>query len=274
MPRISILTTEYAPTAMYVEDTINSVTQQVLPEGWDYEWIIQEDGSDPRMGHRLRKIPHVQYEANGSQLGIAATRNLALARASGDLVQLLDHDDVLLPCALSTLLPAFNNPDVHWAVGQADDLLADGKRASWDSALPYGIVPAGAANDWAIDHDGNWPVHCAGLMVRASTLRAIGGWVGIPSDDDIAMFAGLSEVAAGYNEKTVTWLYRQHTQQIHRSEKWKVRESEGRYIAVQRVAALRESGFRLSADAATTSRRIDPDAVVGPISPEKDRFSV
>lgn len=275
MPLVSILTTEYAPTAQYVDDTIQAVRQLKLPDGWDLEWVVQEDGAAPAMGDRYAEVPFARYQANGGQLGIAATRNLGLSRVAGDLVQVLDHDDVLLPHALTTLIPLFDDPSVHWAVGQADDLLPDGSRASWDSALPYGLVPPGAANDWAIDNRGNWPLHCAGLMMRTATLRALGGWVGIPSDDDIAMFAGLSEVTTGVNEPAVTWLYRQHPEQIHRSDRWTSRAAEGRRIALERVAALRAPGLSL-AGAGHGARRtgFDPAEIVGPIHPDKDRHAV
>lgn len=47
---------------------------------------------------------------------------------------------------------------------------------------------------------GNWPIHCAGLMMRTATLRALGGWAATPADDDLAMFAALSKVVDGYND--------------------------------------------------------------------------
>lgn len=104
----------------------------------------------------------------------------------------------------------FENHRIHWAVGAADDLMEDGKRKPWDSALPFGVIPAGTVNRWAKQHEGNWPVHCAGLMIRTASLRAIDGWAGTPVDDDIVMFSALSELSDGWNEETVTWPYRQH----------------------------------------------------------------
>ena len=271
MPLISILTTEYAPSAHYVEETIAAVRQLKAPDGWSVEWVVQEDGADPQLADRYRDIPNVRYAANGAQLGIAYTRNLGLSRVAGELVQVLDHDDVLLPHALTTMVPAFDDPAIHWAVGQADDLLPDGSRASFDSALPYGVIEPGAVNDWAIAHAGNWPVHCAGLMIRTATLRALGGWTGIPTDDDIAMFAGLSEVTAGFNEPQVTWLYRQHSNQIHRSDRWTSRNTEGRFVALERVSAMRTAGLSFGRP---RSNGFDPAGVVGPIHPDKDKHDV
>lgn len=113
-----------------------------------------------------------------------ANPELALSRATGDLIQVLDQDDVLLPSALASLIPLFDGTPIHWAVGQADDLMPDGRRIEWESALPYGTIAAGTVNAWAEAHEANWPIHCAGLMLRTTALRAVGGWIGLPADEE------------------------------------------------------------------------------------------
>ncbi len=244
MPTISILTAEYAPTATYIEDTIASVLCQTLPTGWDMEWIVQEDGAIPQLESQYKKIKIVKYAANHAQNGVAMTRNLALQRVTGELVQLLDHDDMLLPGALEKLIVLFETKSIHWAIGQADDLV-DGKRKPYHAALPYGAIKAGAVYEWATGNKGNWPIHCAGLMIRTDTLRAIGGWPAIITDDDLAMCAALSEVADGYNEQTVTWLYRSTPEQQSKTELWQANDQIGRLYALQRAKAVRQTGLHL-----------------------------
>lgn len=237
MPTVSIITPLYQPVLAHLNETIDGVNHQRLPVGWDLEWIVQEDG--PERSHASQLDPVASYSANGSHLGVAATRNIALSRATGDLVQVLDQDDYLLPDALATLIPHFDNPAVHWAIAQADDLYEDGTRTSWTSDLPFGPIAPGLANSDAIDRDGNWSVHCAGLMIRTAVLRALGGWVASWGDDDVVMFAGLSEITMGYNDPTVTWLYRQHPGQLHRTEESVARSARGRQVALERVSAIR-----------------------------------
>src|SRR6266496_3322700 len=215
--RLSIITAAYAPLADYFDDTIKSVMAQELPAGWELEWLIQEDGEKPGLSGQVAHLPNVRYSANKAHTGIAATRNLALTRATGEIVQVLDHDDVLLPGALSQLLSHFEDADTHWVVGQADDLLPDGSRRAYESAIPFGPVAPGVVNDWAIEHGGNWPIHCAGLLMRTTLVRAFGGWGGAPVDDDIIMFAALSECVGGYNVPDTTWLYRVHARQTSKS---------------------------------------------------------
>jgi glycosyltransferase involved in cell wall biosynthesis len=239
MPLVSVLTPEYAPTSNYMEETIAGVAGQELPPGWELEWVVQEDGDNPELRERYEDLDMVRYEANGSQEGVATTRNLALGRVAGELVRVLDHDDVLLPHDLSTLIEAFENNDIGWAVGQADDLLPDGRRRPYPSTLPYGIVGTGEVNDLASINKGNWPVLCSGLMLRTDMLRAVGGWAPVEADDDVAMFAVLSELAEGYNAPQVTWLYRISEEQQSRTDTWRSKSLEGRTYAMRMAAAIR-----------------------------------
>ena len=122
-------------------------------------------------------------------------------------------------------------------------------------------------NQWAAEHDGNWPIQCAALMMRTTTLRALGGWTGIPYDDDVSMFAALSEITDGYYEEELTWLYRHHPLQLHRTPTVISRSAEGRRIALARAHAMRASGLMF--DPAKQNDTDVPDISLGP--PVKQR---
>jgi len=115
---------------------------------------------------------------------------------------------------------------------------------------PFGIIQAGDVNTWAMEHGGNWPIHCAGLLLRTHLVRAFGGWGGTTVDDDIIMFSALSDCANGYNDPALTWLYRIHDRQTHRNPEWRERSADGRRIALQRVEAVRAAGLKLTGDLA------------------------
>ncbi|GAA1653857.1 glycosyltransferase family 2 protein [Nocardia ninae] len=244
---VSVLTAVHQPGAAYLPETLASIEAQTLPSGWELEWVLQEDGPTSDIADLAADHPWVRYAANGEKLGIAGTRNLALNRVRGELLQVLDGDDLLLPHALATLLPHFADPGIHWALGQADDLLPDGSRKSFPPypGLDFGRVPAGSVNDWALDSGGSWPVHCAGLMLRTASVRVVGGWGGVPTNDDLVMLAGLSGIADGWFDDTVTWLYRQHDAQTVRTAHHRTWGDETRRMALQRAAAVRNSGLRL-----------------------------
>ncbi len=274
MPTVSVITAAFAPSADHLAETILGVEQQTLPPGWDLEWVVQEDGAKPCLKDRFSTLKYCRYEQNDAHLGIAATRNLALGRALGDLIQVLDADDVLLPGALATLVAHFDDAHIHWAVGQADDLMPDGSRVTWDSALEYGIVPAGAANAWAESHGGNWPIHCAGLMLRSLSLRAIGGWVGLPGDEDIAMFAALSQITDGYNLDRTTWLYRQHPKQATRSGQTRHVSTACRRWALQRAKAVRLANMQFGEQGRFGYGQEGHDVPIGPAIKEQRSIDV
>jgi hypothetical protein len=83
-------------------------------------------------------------------------------------------------------------------------------------------------------------------MMRADTLRAVGGWTGVPVDDELAALAAISELGDGWNERTVTWLYRKHPAQTTANSHHPGLEDTGRRIALQRAKALRDTGFALA----------------------------
>jgi glycosyltransferase involved in cell wall biosynthesis len=244
MPLLSVLTAAYGPSAHYLAEARDSVLAQELPAGWDLEWVVREDGESPTLRESLTDS-RISYSANEGQLGVAMTRNLALSQVRGTLVHVLDHDDMLLPGAHQALIPLFDK-SIHWAIGEADDLHADGSLHPYPSSFPHGLIRAGQVNQWARDHEGNWPIHCANLMMRTNTARALGGWVASPADDDIALLAALTQIADGYATSQHTWLYRIHPDQAHRSEAWTSRSSAGRRIAMQRAEAVATAGLALT----------------------------
>lgn len=259
MPTMSVLTAVHPPGAGFLDECRESILTQQLPPGWDVEWVVQEDGPASDIQRRVEGS-RVKYSANGAKFGLPITRNFGLARVSGVYVQSLDADDLLLPGALANGIRVLEeHSNVHWFVGQADDLMPDGTRVTFPPYMPLGLTAAGAANQWAVEHGGNWPVHGAGMMYRTATVRAAGGWGAVPTDEDLVMFAGISQVTDGWQDQALTWLYRQHSNQVTRSNPtW---TESPRRIALQRARAAQAAGLAL---AGTDD---DPDIVSVAVAP-------
>ncbi|WP_217999961.1 hypothetical protein, partial [Nocardia veterana] len=83
------------------------------------------------------------------------------------------------------------------------------------------------------------------LMLRTASVRIVGGWGGLPTDDDLIMFAGLSGVADGHFDQATTWLYRQHSNQTVRSDHHRSWTEAGRRMALQRAVAVKNAALRL-----------------------------
>jgi hypothetical protein len=87
-------------------------------------------------------------------------------------------------------------------------------------------------------------------MMRTTSLRALGGWTAIPGDDELATFAALSEIADGYYDEALTWLYRHHPKQMHRTAEAQARSETGRRVTLQRARAAAAAGLRFAPSAA------------------------
>jgi hypothetical protein len=124
---------------------------------------------------------------------------------------------------------------------------------------------ASKINAWASEHEGNWPIHCATLMMRTSLLRALGGWTGQPYDDELATFAALSQMIDGYYDQELTWLYRHHPQQLHRTKEATENSAVGRRNALLRARAVSATGLRFSPESLTGFESSDNDVHVGPV---------
>lgn len=105
--------------------------------------------------------------------------------------------------------------------------------------------------------------------MRTHSLRALGGWTGIPYDDDIVTFATLSEITDGYYEREIIWLYRHHAQQTHRTELSRAHSETGRRVALQRARAARASGLQFGPGAFQSGVDSMADVQVGPALKDK-----
>lgn len=245
MPLLSVMTAVHPGRQDYLKEAAVTVLQQELPDNWELEWLVQEDFDKPQMEDLVQEIAErdvrVQYAANRTTLGPAGTRNLGLWRARGDLVRTFDSDDLLLPGAIRSSLEIFTeHPEIHWSAGTTENLRLDGTRDPYlPSPLSYGYVAPGELNR-VMAETGLCPIHCAGLTMRSSTLRAVGGWVGLPVGEDVSMISAIAEIFPGWHDPAVTWLYRRHPGQITNEVPYEFWRSLGETAAEQRLAALRE----------------------------------
>lgn len=243
MPLLSLLTPVLADRAELLVEAGNSIAAQQLPPGWVLEWIVQEDGPSPSLHELVEDFPFSRYRANGERLGVAVTRNLALSRADGELVHVLDSDDLLLPQGLSVAIEAFaTHPDIHWVAGQGDDLLADGSRRSVRLDLAAGRVERGVLTQYFVDH-GGVPIHPAGLTMRTAAVRALGGWAAAPRSEDVALLVAVADLAPGYLTPAATWLARQHPGQTTRAPSWQSLFPLADTQITQRITAQRAAGL-------------------------------
>lgn len=116
MPFVSIIT-PFFNVEKYLRETIESVIHQ---EYTNWELILIDDGSQDRSTAIAKeytrqypeKIFYFEHEEHKNKAA-AASRNLGLTKARGDLVAFLDADDLWLPQKLKHQVEIFqNNPQI------------------------------------------------------------------------------------------------------------------------------------------------------------------
>lgn len=94
MARVSILMTTYN-RAKYLPQAIDSALVQSYS---DWELLVVDDGSNDGTDRIIQQYAggdgRIKYFKNEKNLGIVASRNIALSRCTGEFVAVLDSDDV------------------------------------------------------------------------------------------------------------------------------------------------------------------------------------
>jgi GT2 family glycosyltransferase len=167
-PLVSVVMPVYRPELWYFRACVDSVLAQ---EYGNWELCLCDDASGDvaldeviaDYARRDNRIKPTRLETNG---GISRATNAALALAGGELVALLDHDDVLTPDALGAVVAAVAaHPDADVLYSDDDKIDEQGRRYQ-----PH-FKP-----DWAPDLLLSYPYMGHLLVVRRALLEEIGGF--------------------------------------------------------------------------------------------------
>ena len=218
---ISVITPVHEPSVPYLVDTYESLTSQEMPAGWAWQWVVQEDGRTGKASAVLPADPRISADT-GRKGGVGTTRNMALARAEGSLVRVLDADDRLTPGALAREIEAFTrSPNLGWTTASVLDLLPDGSTIGWAHAdPPEGQFTRTHVLDYFQQNNYRLPVHPATLCIRRDLALALGGWMALPGGEDTGLLLAVSVIADGYFIGKPGLLYRKHPDQITGQADW------------------------------------------------------
>ena len=113
-PRISVILPTFNRAA-YIAAAIDSVLAQSMPV---HDFVVIDDGSSDGTREAVERYrPHVRYVHQVNQGKVAAIER-GLAETSGDLVWIMDDDDIACPNALAALAePHRRDPDVVFSYG-------------------------------------------------------------------------------------------------------------------------------------------------------------
>ncbi|MFG1725210.1 glycosyltransferase family 2 protein [Streptomyces sp. AGS-58] len=240
--RVTVVTAVHGPSARFLPDAYASLCDQRLPDGWEWRWVVQEDGFTAEVRPHVPDGDARVTFRQGRPGGPGVARTIALARAEGPYVKVLDADDRLAPGALARDLAVLEaDPAIGWTTSRVLDLLPDGSTAGFPGDPDDGPLERGAVLDLWRRNDFRAPVHPATLCVRRELLTALGGWMALPASEDTGLLLALSAVSRGWFSAETGLLYRKwegqvtgqapHGDPVERAARTAVAEARARALA-------------------------------------------
>ncbi|MEU7928140.1 glycosyltransferase [Micromonospora sp. NPDC049107] len=211
---VSVITPVHAPSIEHLSGAYDSLVKQEMPDGWDWQWLVQEDGQTGALNGVLPDDPRISI-GGGRPGGPGVARTLALSRVTGQHVKVLDADDQLTPGALSRDIAAFEaHPQIGWTTSRVLDLMPDGSTLGWDKDPEGGTIARGAVLAFWQANGYRSQVHPATLCIRRDLLLALGGWMALPASEDTGLLLAASAISDGYFTREHGLLYRKWPGQV------------------------------------------------------------
>ncbi|PJM93554.1 glycosyltransferase family 2 protein [Streptomyces sp. CB01373] len=237
---VTVITAVHAPGAEFLPAAYKSLTEQELPNGWEWQWVIQEDGETDAVAPYVPDDDRVSF-GQGRAGRAAMARTMGLSRARGEYVKVLDADDMLTPGTLARDIAALANGEIGWTTSRVLDLLPDGSTVGFDQDPPAGPVEMGAVLDHWKANAYRAQVHPATLCMRRDLVLALGGWMALPASEDTGLLLALNAVSRGWFHAETGLLYRKwpgqvtsqaaHTHEGEREARMAVVEARARTLA-------------------------------------------
>jgi len=167
-PLITIVVPVFDPPEAWLREALSSVLGQIYDR---WELVCVDDGStsphvEAVLDEFTRKDARIVRLRNERNLGVAATTNIGLKRASGDFVCFMDHDDCLEPHALWRVADAILSTGADFVY--CDEVIT--AQADLDAVLHVCARPA-FSYDYYLCHP--YLVHL--VVVRRALAETLGG---------------------------------------------------------------------------------------------------
>jgi glycosyltransferase involved in cell wall biosynthesis len=209
-PIVSVLMPAYN-AGPYVAEAVQSVLDQTVR---DLELIVIDDGSADDTGATLEGLAarntRLRIVRRGNR-GIVASRNEALALASGEFVAVLDSDDMALPDRLERQLAYLrDHPECVAVGGQVLTIDSDGDPITrWSMPTTHDAIDAMALSG------GSPGILHSTLCARRSVVQDLGGYrEGLDTCEDHDLCLRLAERGQLASLDVPVVKYRLHPQSV------------------------------------------------------------
>ncbi len=216
MPRVSAVIT-FLNSERFLAEAVRSVERQDFS---DWELLLVDDGSqdgsrqiaERLQNHRIRLLSH----PHGENRGISASRNFGVRHATGELIALLDSDDIWQPGKLRKQVAILDRHAeaamvygnaVRWYSWNSSDALDE---VVWNTEQDRVVPPPEVLCKYLQD-ESMAPCTCT-AVIRRNAYEAAAGFHEDFHDlyDDQVFFAKLLLRNAAYVMREPTAHYRQH----------------------------------------------------------------
>lgn len=205
---ISVITPVFGRSIEFLSDAYRSLAKQEMPAGWEWQWLVQEDGQTGEVAAALPTDCRIRPGV-GRRGGPGVARTLALARAEGSLIKVLDADDQLTDGTLRRDIEALSRyPKSGWTTSRVLDLMPDGSTQGFPGDPPAGPIQRKAVFEYWTAHNYRASVHPATLCIRHDLVLALGGWMALPASEDTGLLMAADAVSPGYFISEPGLLYR------------------------------------------------------------------
>ena len=204
-PTISAMMPVYN-AGRYVAGAVESILAQTFA---DFELLIVDDGSTDGSREVLERLAagdgRIRLVSRPNK-GVGATRNELLALARGDLLAMMDADDIALPSRFEWQVEFLRDHPEVVCVGGAQEHIDSEGRLLWNHFDPE--------DDAAIQEaalSGHCPINNPSAMMRREAALAVGGYrPDFAPAEDLDLFLRLGEVGRLANLPRVVTRYRIH----------------------------------------------------------------
>jgi glycosyltransferase involved in cell wall biosynthesis len=219
-PLVSVIV-PFLDVAPFLAEAIESVRKQTYA---NWELLLCDDGATDGSSEIARayaqgdpaRIRHLVHEGAAHQ-GASAARNLGLRHARGELIALLDGDDVWLPGKLAEQVAILREHPEADALYGLTELWRSWSGTGRDELPPSGVtdgtlLPPRALLGGMLRRELLVPCTCS-IVMRADAVRRAGGFANeFPGIyDDVAFYSRLSLVGSSFLFVARQWdRYRQH----------------------------------------------------------------
>lgn len=204
--------------APYIAKSIQSVLDQTFT---DFELLIVNDGSVDNTVSIIQSFQdtRIRLIENDRNRGIPYTRNVALTEAKGELIAILDSDDISHPERLSIQLDQMNqDPELAVLGSWAKIINSQGDLS--EETLQVHTDPNEIKVTLFFE---NTLVHSS-VMMRTEILRQVGGYPNHQVAQDYGLFCKIAEQYKIKNIPQFLVQYRIHSNNISKTKGAKVKQ--------------------------------------------------